>query len=71
MQKFKNYINGEWVEPISGKYFQNISPANREDIIGEFPESGQQDVDAAVAAAKAAFKIWSKIPAPKRGDIIK
>ncbi len=71
MQKFKNYINGEWVEPIGGKYFKNISPANREDIIGEFPESGQSDVDAAVAAAKEAFKTWSKIPAPKRGDILK
>ncbi|GAB1370049.1 aldehyde dehydrogenase family protein [Candidatus Kapaibacterium sp.] len=71
MQKFKNYINGEWVEPISGKYFPNISPANNEDIIGDFPDSGQQDVDAAVRAAKEAFKSWSRMPAPKRGDIIK
>lgn len=71
MQKFKNYINGEWVEPVSGKYFPNISPANREDIIGEFPDSGQTDVDNAVSAARAAFKAWSRMPAPKRGDIIK
>jgi len=71
MKKFKNYINGEWVEPVEGKYFQNISPANREDIIGEFADSNQEDVNNAVAAARAAFKSWSRMPAPKRGDIIK
>ena len=71
MSKFKNYINGQWIEPVDGKYFQNISPANREDIIGEFPDSGQADVDNAVAAARAAFKAWSRMPAPKRGDILK
>ena len=71
MKKFKNYINGEWVEPVEGKYFQNISPANREDIIGEFADSNQEDVNNAVAAARAAFKLWSRMPAPKRGDIIK
>ncbi len=71
MDKFKNYINGEWVEPKNGKYFQNINPANTNDVIGEFPLSGQEDVDAAVAAAKEAFKKWKRIPAPKRGDIIR
>ncbi len=71
MERFKNYINGQWVEPQSGEYFKNISPANFEDVIGEFPKSGQADVDAAVAAAKEAFKTWKKIPAPKRGDMIK
>ncbi len=71
MEKFKNYINGQWVEPKSGKYFQNISPANNEDIIGEFPESGQEDVNDAVAAAKAAYKKWKMIPAPKRGDMLR
>jgi len=71
MEQFKNYINGEWVAPISGKYFKNISPANHNDIIGEFPDSGKDDVDMAVKAAKEAFKMWKMIPAPKRGDILK
>lgn len=71
MERFKNYINGKWVEPQSGEYFKNINPANTEDIIGEFPLSGQADVDAAVKAAKDAFKIWKNIPAPKRGDILR
>lgn len=71
MQKFKNYINGQWVEPKSGKYFQNINPADLSDIVGEFPESGQEDVNDAVAAAKEAFKFWKKVPAPKRGDLLR
>lgn len=71
MQKFKNYINGQWVEPVSGEYFNNINPADKFDIIGEFPLSGQQDVDSAVAAAKAAFKKWKRVPAPKRGDMLR
>ena len=71
MEKFKNYINGQWVEPISGKYFNNINPADNNDIIGEFPESGQDDVNSAVSAARQAFKTWKNVPAPKRGDLIK
>ncbi|MFP4529608.1 MAG: aldehyde dehydrogenase family protein [Candidatus Kapaibacterium sp.] len=71
MERFKNYINGQWVEPQSGEYFKNISPANYEDVIGEFPKSGQADVDAAVAAAKEAFATWRRVPAPKRGDMLR
>jgi acyl-CoA reductase-like NAD-dependent aldehyde dehydrogenase len=71
MEKFKNFINGKWVEPITGKYFQNINPADTKDIIGEFPFSGQDDVNEAVKAARTAFKSWKMMPAPKRGDILK
>ncbi len=71
MENFKNYINGQWVAPQSGKYFDNINPADISDIIGKFPESGQADVNAAVAAAKEAFKKWKNMPAPKRGDLIR
>lgn len=71
MTKFKNFINGNWVEPRTGKYFLNINPANIDDIIGEFPESDQEDVNYAVQSAKEAFKRWRLVPAPKRGEIIK
>lgn len=71
MERFKNYINGEWVDAVSGKTFKNISPANHEDIIGEFAFSEKEDVDLAVKAAKDAFKKWRLMPAPKRGDLIR
>jgi aldehyde dehydrogenase (NAD+) len=67
---YKNLIAGEWVDAKSGKTFTSTSPANRDDVIGEFPASGADDVDAAVAAAKAAFPAWSLMPAPKRGEIL-
>ena len=71
MLNFKNYINGKWIDSISGETFLNINPANKNDIIGSFPSSGKADVDLAAAAAKNAFKSWKLLPAPKRGDIIR
>jgi aldehyde dehydrogenase (NAD+) len=67
---YQNLIAGEWVDARSGKSFTSTSPANRDDVIGEFPASGSADVDAAVAAAKAAYPGWSMMPAPKRGEIL-
>ena len=69
-KKFRNFINGKWVEPSSGKYFKNINPANKENLLGIFPDSAASDVHKAVESAQSAFEKWSKIPAPKRGEII-
>src|SRR6059036_3118036 len=66
---FQNYIDGEWVDAASGATFESTSPANGE-TIGVFPKSGPEDVDRAVAAAKAAFEEWRLVPAPKRGEIL-
>lgn len=71
MENFKNYINGEWVPAVSGKTFKNISPANQNDIIGEFALSDKADVDNAVKAALEAYKKWRLVPAPKRGDLLR
>jgi aldehyde dehydrogenase (NAD+) len=67
---FNNYIDGNWVEAKSRQNFENRNPAKRDDLIGLFPASGPQDVDAAVSAAKKAFPKWRLVPAPKRGEII-
>ena len=55
---FKNFINGEWVAPKSGKTHENRNPANTDEIIGEFPLSSEADVEQAVAAARAAYAEW-------------
>jgi len=55
---YKNFINGEWVAPRSGKTLENRNPANVDELIGIFPLSSQEDVNAAVAAAKEAYKSW-------------
>jgi alpha-ketoglutaric semialdehyde dehydrogenase len=66
---FQNFIGGEWVDAASGETFESTSPADGE-TIGVFPRSGPEDVDRAVAAAKAAFEEWRLVPAPKRGEIL-
>ena len=68
---FKNYINGKWISTGSKGSFLNINPANTDDIIGEFPLSSKEEVDAAVNAASKAFDSWRLMPAPKRAEIIK
>ncbi len=66
----KNYINGQWVASASGETFENLNPADRGELIGLFPKSGPEDVNAAVAAARQAFKTWKNTPPPKRGEIL-
>src|SRR3954468_16954684 len=66
---FQNYIGGEWVDSASGETFESTSPATGESI-GIFPKSTAEDVDRAVAAAKAAFEEWRLVPAPQRGEIL-
>jgi len=69
-KKYKNLIDGLLVEPHSGRYFENINPADTSDIVGLFPASNLLDIDMAVTAAKNAFETWSAMPAPKRGELI-
>jgi alpha-ketoglutaric semialdehyde dehydrogenase len=67
---FKNFINGEWVASTGGKTHLNRNPANTAEIVGEFPLSSQADIDAAVSAAREAYKTWRLVPAPKRAGIL-
>src|SRR5512132_3622498 len=68
---FRNFIGGEWVAPVDGRYFQNRNPADTDDLIGRFPDSGPRDVEAAVRSARRGFAIWSRTPAPARGDVLR
>ncbi|PDW01531.1 aldehyde dehydrogenase family protein [Candidatus Viridilinea mediisalina] len=67
---FHNFINGEFVPSSSGQTFERRNPADQRDLVGVFQDSGAADVDAAVAAAKAAYTTWRKVPAPQRGEIL-
>ena len=67
---FGNYIAGKWAAASSGKTFEDRNPADRSDVIGEFPLSGSAEVDDAVNAATKAFSTWRLVPAPKRGEIL-
>ncbi len=67
---YKNFINGEWVEPKGGHTYDNRNPANTDELVGMFVSSGQADIDAAVDAATEAYKTWRLVPAPKRAEIL-
>jgi acyl-CoA reductase-like NAD-dependent aldehyde dehydrogenase len=67
---FKNFINGEWVESRSGRAYENRNPANTDELIGMFASSTDEDVNAAVDAAREAYKSWRLVPAPKRAEIL-
>ena len=64
------YIGGRWVAPAEGKSFASINPANMEKL-ADVPAAGDADVDAAVGAAKAAFKQWSRVPIKERARCLK
>jgi len=67
---YKNYIGGEWLKSASGESFENINPADTNDVVGRFPLSNEEDVDKAVEAAKNAATRWRRTPAPKRAEIL-
>ena len=67
---YKNFINGEWVEPRGGNAYENRNPANTDELVGMFVSSGAADIDAAVDAATEAYKTWRLVPAPKRAEIL-
>ncbi|MGR3455316.1 aldehyde dehydrogenase family protein [Pseudooceanicola sp.] len=65
IEKRQFYINGEWVDPKEGKDLEVIDPST-EDPCAVISLAGQADVDAAVAAAKAAFPGWMATPPEER-----
>src|SRR5262249_61429833 len=69
-KSFRNYVGGEWVPAASGKTFENRNPADTSELIGTFADSGPEDVERAVAAARDAFPKWKSLPAPQRGEIL-
>ena len=68
-KKYDLFIDGEFVKPISNKYFNSINPANNQ-LISKVADANQKDVDKAVKSAKEAFKIWSKLEPKERGKYI-
>ncbi|WP_052599734.1 aldehyde dehydrogenase [Aureispira sp. CCB-QB1] len=69
MQQLQNYINGALVAPQSNQYIDNYEPATGK-VYSLIPDSGEEDVNAAVAAAEAAFPSWSMTPIGERSKIL-
>lgn len=69
VKQLANFINGAFVAPCKGQYLESKNPATAK-INAMIPDSDSDDMDAAVAAAKAAFPAWSKTTAQARADML-
>ncbi len=67
---FANFVGGEWRPSLSGKTYEKRNPTRPSEVVGEFPASGEDDVNAAVEAAAAAFPEWARLPAARRSAIL-
>lgn len=67
--KYGNYINGKFVDPIGGRYFENVSPISGE-VICEIARSDEKDVDAALDAAHAAKDAWGATSTTERSNML-
>ncbi|MGI8812075.1 MAG: aldehyde dehydrogenase family protein [Pyrinomonadaceae bacterium] len=67
---YRNFIDGDWVKSSSDEWFDNVNPADTSDVIGRFPLSNADDLNAAVDAAKRAAIKWRRTPAPRRAELL-
>ncbi|HUH29537.1 aldehyde dehydrogenase [Gelidibacter sp.] len=65
----RNYINGEYINPIQDHWIDNYCPANGE-VYGQIPNSSKDDVESAYRAAKSAFTSWSQTTLEERSRIL-
>ncbi len=67
--RYDNYIGGQFVPPVSGEYFDNISPIDG-NVFTQAARSGAADIELALDAAHAAFATWSKTSAAYRSGLL-
>ncbi|WP_245855695.1 alpha-ketoglutaric semialdehyde dehydrogenase GucD [Paenibacillus rigui] len=69
-QTYLNYIQGEWAASVTGETVPSLNPAQRTEVVGYVQASSAEDLNRAVAAAKAAQKGWRKLSGAARGDYL-
>ena len=67
--KYDNFIGGKFVPPVSGEYFDNISPIDGQ-VFTKAARSGKADIEMALDAAHAAFPSWSKTSVTTRSNML-
>lgn len=69
MKNIKNYINGNFHNPIQNNWIDNFCPADGK-VYGQIPNSSKEDVENAYIAAKSAFPCWSQTTLEERSRIL-
>ncbi|MFI4898089.1 MAG: aldehyde dehydrogenase family protein [Phycisphaerales bacterium JB059] len=67
--RYRLLIGGVWTEPSDGRVMPSVNPATDETIT-QLSVAGAEDVDRAVAAARAALPAWSALPGKERGKYL-
>lgn len=67
--RYQMFINGEWINSSNNIFVKSYNPYNNE-ILSEFPDASEADVDFAVKSAKEAFKTWKKTTVKERAKIL-
>ncbi|KKO45270.1 aldehyde dehydrogenase [Arsukibacterium ikkense] len=67
--QYGNYIGGEWLAPVKGKYFDNISPVNGK-VFCQIPRSGKEDIELAIDKAHQAKAAWGTTSVTARSNIL-
>lgn len=67
--RYENFIGGNWVAPVKGRYFENISPVNGE-VFCEVPRSSAEDIELALDAAHKARASWGSTSATDRSNVL-
>ena len=68
-EKYDNFIGGEWVAPVKGVYFDNVSPVNGK-VFTKAAKSSAEDIELALDAAHKAKDAWGKTSAAERAKIL-
>jgi aldehyde dehydrogenase (NAD+) len=68
-KQYDLFIDGKFIKPAKGKYFDTINPSNDKKI-ASFAEATSEDVNKAVRAARKAFKSWSSLEGKERGKYV-
>ncbi|MCC3281295.1 MULTISPECIES: acetaldehyde dehydrogenase ExaC [Arthrobacter] len=67
--RYENWIGGEWVAPVKGGYFENVSPVTGK-VFCEVARGTSEDIDLALDAAHKAAPAWGKTSVAERANIL-
>src|SRR5438094_2134902 len=70
MIEVRNYIRGEWISVRQGREIEIRKPADQDEIVGKGFLASAREAEAALEAASEALPAWSRLPGPKRGEVV-
>jgi aldehyde dehydrogenase (NAD+) len=70
MKTYQNFIDGRWLNPVAEGYFPDVNPADTSDVIAQFPDSGVEEIAAAVTSARSALPAWRALTGAQRGGYL-